>query len=92
MERQSAYDRLTKGETVKLSEFEMGNREKNRQVFQVFEELNLELVTGQFTLPDETGGRELILNRVCPIIPEKPKTNSQIRREALDIINGSRMI
>ena len=92
MERETAYDRLTKGETVKLSEFGMGNRDKNRQIFQVFEELNLELVTGQFTLPDEKGGKELILNRVHPIIPERPKTNSQIRREALDIINGSRMI
>lgn len=92
MKELSAYDRLTLGETVKLSEFEMGNREKNRQVFQVFEELHQEIVTGQFTLPDETGARELILNRVCPIIPEKPKTPSQIRREALDIINGSRLI
>lgn len=92
MKELSAYDRLTTGETVKLSEFKMGNREKNRQLFQVFEELSLELVTGQFTLPDETGGRELILNRVTPIIPERPKTASQIRREALDIINGSRLI
>jgi hypothetical protein len=70
--RERAYKRLLYGETVYLSE--MGRN--GNDIVQVLWELNHEVVTGQYTLPDFDGKPgDLALNRVHPL--ERPQTKKE---------------
>lgn len=82
------YERLLHGETFRMSDF----REDRPFYLSIINDLRTEKVAGQFTMPLEGEEQQLTLNVVHPIPLTPHEEYLKRRSEALNLINGSKLI
>ena len=82
------FERLLEGETMKLSDF--GN--KKPRYIDVITGLKQEQIAGQYTMPLFGEEIELILNVVHPVEPDPYYVYLKKRSEALELLNGNKIV